>query len=211
MTPRAILFDLDGTLIDQFQAIHRAFSKTLESMGLKKPSFSEVKKAVGGASQATMEKLIGPERAVEAVKRLRPIFEKEMLNGLIALPGAYEILRELKEREIKTAVLTNKYGPHARAACKHLGFDKYLEFTLGANDTEWKKPDLQLTQFALKKIGTSASQTLYIGDSPFDFQTASNASMPCVLVPTGTHNREELSLLCDNIEIKPNLLSILPL
>ena len=211
MTPRAILFDLDGTLIDQFQAIYRAFSKTLKSMGLREPSFAEVKKAVGGASQATMEKLIGPERALEAVKLLRPIFEKEMLNGLTALPGAYEILKELKKMKIKTAVLTNKYGPHARVACKHLGFDKYLEFTLGANDTNWKKPDLQLTQFALKKLGTSASQTLYIGDSPFDFQTASNASMPCILVPTGTHNREELSLLCENVEIKPNLLSIFPL
>ena len=42
---------------------------------------------------------------------LRPIFEKEMLNGLIALPGAYDILEYCKSREIKTAVLTNKYGP----------------------------------------------------------------------------------------------------
>ena len=211
MIPRAILFDLDGTLIDQFQAIHKAFSKTLKTMGLREPSFSEVKKAVGGASQATMEKLIGSERTFEALKLLRPIFEKEMFNGLVALPGACEILKELKKREIKTAVLTNKYGPHARAVCKYLGFDKYLEFTIGANDTAWKKPDLQLTQFALDKIGASASQTLYIGDSPFDFETASNASMGCVLVPTGTHNLEELSSLHNDVQIKPNLLSILPL
>ena len=77
MTPRAILFDLDGTLIDQFQAIHRAFSLTMEKMGFPRPSFETVKKAVGGASISTMTKLIGPERADEAVNILRPIFEEE--------------------------------------------------------------------------------------------------------------------------------------
>ena len=85
MPVRAILFDLDGTLIDQFQAIYKAFSQVIEDMGFPKPDFETVKKAVGGASEATMTKLIGNKYAVEAVQRLRPIFEKEMLNGLIAL------------------------------------------------------------------------------------------------------------------------------
>ena len=68
MPIRAILFDLDGTLIDQFQAIHKAFATTIERMGFPKPSYEEVKKAVGGASESTMQKLIGVERAKEAVK-----------------------------------------------------------------------------------------------------------------------------------------------
>ena len=86
MKTRAILFDLDGTLIDQFLAIHKAFSKTLVKMGFPPPSFDEVKRAVGGASDTTMAKLIGSERAEEAVSILRPIFEKEMFEGLILLP-----------------------------------------------------------------------------------------------------------------------------
>ena len=210
MTPRAILFDLDGTLIDQFQAIHRAFSLTMEKMGFPRPSFETVKKAVGGASISTMTKLIGPERADEAVNILRPIFEEEMLNGLVMLPGAKEILLELKKCGIKTAVLTNKYGPHAREVCQHLGLDEFLEFTLGANDTEWKKPNPKLTQFTLDKIKSTAEDTIYIGDSPYDYQTAQNASMDYFLATTGTHSEEELSRLGDNIKIYPNLLSILP-
>ena len=89
-------------------------------MGLPEPSYNEVKKAVGGASESTMTKLIGQERAKEAVRKLRPIFEKEMLNGLKLLPGAIEILEKCHAENIKTAVLTNKYGPHARAACDYL-------------------------------------------------------------------------------------------
>ena len=74
MPIRAILFDLDGTLIDQFEAIHRAFALTLKSMDLPEPSYNEVKKAVGGASESTMTKLIGQDRAKEAVRRLTPDF-----------------------------------------------------------------------------------------------------------------------------------------
>ena len=68
MAIRAILFDLDGTLIDQFQAIYKAFSQVIAQMGLPVPDFETVKKSVGGASEATMSKLIGEENAKEAVK-----------------------------------------------------------------------------------------------------------------------------------------------
>jgi phosphoglycolate phosphatase len=198
MPIRAILFDLDGTLIDQFDAIHRAFVRTLTQMGFPEPSFELVKRSVGGASEATMTKLIGADRAKEAVQILRPIFEEEMLDGLKALPGSREILKACKARGLKTAVLTNKYGPHARVACDHLHFSEFLEFTLGANDTDWKKPDPRLTNYALKKIGSRAEETLYIGDSPYDYDTASEAGMKCLLVATGTHSLSELNQLTAN-------------
>ena len=196
MPVRAILFDLDGTLIDQFQAIHSAFSQVIKEMGFPSPSFDEVKKAVGGASEMTMAKLIGSPHAKEAVRKLRPIFEKEMFNGLIALPGAFEVLKYCRDNKIKTAVLTNKHGPHARSACDHLGFSPYLEFTLGANDTEWKKPDRNLTQLALKRIGEDRNNSIYVGDSPYDYKTAENAGMRCLLVSTGTHSEKDLLNEC---------------
>ena len=211
MAIRAILFDLDGTLIDQFQAIYKAFALTLERMGYAKPSFEEVKRAVGGASESTMEKLIGPQRAKEAVEILRPIFEQEMLYGLTLLPGAEEILDLCKASKVKAAVLTNKYGPHARVVCKHLGLSKNLEFVIGADDTRWKKPNVKLTNYTLEKIGCNAQESLYIGDSPYDYKTAQNASMKCFLVSTGTHRVDELLKLSASVEVKPDLESLIPL
>ena len=178
-------------------------------MGYPEPSFETVKRAVGGASDTTMQKLIGPERAEEAVQILRPIFEKEMFDGLIALPGSNHILKWCKQNNIHTAVLTNKYGPHARAACKHLGFDQILKFTLGVNDTAWKKPDTRLTHFALNKLGFTPQETIYVGDSPYDYKTAKNASMECILLPTGTHGVDELLSLGSTIIVKENLSQLL--
>ena len=195
MSYRSIIFDLDGTLIDQFSAIHRAFSQVIVDMGYDRPTFDTVKKAIGGASESTMAKLIGPDRAKEAVEKLRPIFEKVMFEGLVALPYANESLIRLKQNDYKIAVLTNKYGPHARKTCDYLGLSEYLEFTLGAEDTNWKKPNILLTEFALCKLGSSAAETVYVGDSPYDFETAKNADTECLLVDTGTHSFEELSSL----------------
>ena len=195
MNFRAILFDLDGTLIDQFTAIHRAFSKTLSKMGLREPSYEEVKRAVGGASEATMTKLIGPSRAKEAVAILRPIFEAEMLLDLTCLPYVKEGLKLITENHIPCAVLTNKYGPHARSSCKHLGLSEHLKFVLGANDTKWKKPEPQFARVALEKLGSSPDETIYVGDSPYDYDTAVKSKMQCHLVATGTHSYDELSAL----------------
>lgn len=198
MPIRAILFDLDGTLIDQFEAIHRAFARVLSQMGFPKPSYEKVKSSVGGASLSTMTKLIGAKRAQEAVEILRPVFEEEMLIGLKALPGSHEILSFCRQRGVKTAVLTNKHGPHARAACDHLHFSEWLAFTLGADDTAWKKPDPRLTVHALEKLGGNTHETLYVGDSPYDYETATQAGLKSILVATGTHSEAELK------EIAPN-------
>tara|TARA_A100001015_G_C15023172_1_gene729059 strand:- start:869 stop:1543 length:675 start_codon:yes stop_codon:yes gene_type:complete len=204
MQIRAIMFDLDGTLIDQFDAIHRSFSKVLVKMGFPEPSFETVKRAVGGASENTMSKLVGPERAKEAVQLLRPIFELEMLNGLVALPGSLEILQTCSDLGIRTAVLTNKHGPHARTACSHLGFDSHLELVIGANDTEWKKPEPQLTHRTLELLSAQIESTIYVGDSPYDYETAKAVGMNAYLVSTGTHSFAELSALPGSV-VSPNL------
>ena len=98
MALRAILFDLDGTLIDQFIPIYRAFSQVIEQLGFPVPDFETVKKSIGGASENTMAKLIGQSHAKEGVKLLRPIFEKEMLNGLIALPEPMKFFKNADKK-----------------------------------------------------------------------------------------------------------------
>lgn len=190
---RAILFDLDGTLIDQFTAIHRAYARAMGLLGLEPADYDTVRRTVGGSADVTMTRLVGPELAPRGLEIYPPIFEEEMLNGLEAMPGAMEILQALRDKGEKTAVFTNKVGPHARAACDHLGFTPLLDLVIGVKDTPWRKPDPEFTLHTLELLGAEAEHSLLIGDSPFDAASAANVGMPCRLVTTGTHSAEELA------------------
>ena len=155
----------------------------------------------------TMKRLVGPELAPKGLEIYPPIFEEEMLKGLKTMPGAIEVLRALSERKERLAVFTNKVGPHARAACDHLQLTPLVDLVIGVRDTPWRKPDPEFTLHVLKKLGATAEESLLIGDSPFDFESADSVGMDCRLVTTGTHSEEELSDL-GALSIHENLFNL---
>lgn len=193
MTPHTVLFDLDGTLIDQFKPIYRSYVHALEQLELPTVDFETVKRTVGGSVDLTMERLIGPKLAPRAVDIFLPYFDKIMFEDLIALPGAKEILEALQTQGKRLAVFTNKRGDAARSTLDHLGLMPHLDEVFGANDTPWRKPQPEFSQYVLEKMACSAEESCLVGDSPFDLQSASVVGMPCHLVATGTHDLEQLA------------------
>jgi HAD superfamily hydrolase (TIGR01509 family) len=189
---RTILFDLDGTLIDHFAAIHRSYVHTLPQLGLPAPTLAQVRAAVGGGIENAMRKFVPEARLAEALKIYRPFWDAHMLEGVEPLPGAVELLRALHARGIACAVLTNKHGPSSRATCDHLHLTPYLGAIIGATDTPWLKPQPEFTRHALELLHAEPSTALLVGDSPYDVQAAHAAGLPCWAVTTGTHNAEQL-------------------
>ena len=192
---RTCLFDLDGTLIDHFRAIHRCHAYTLRQLGLPEPTLAQVRRAVGLGVEHAILQLLGPKNA-DLLPRALPIYRahwaETMLRDVDLLPGARELLSALKKRGVQTAVFTNKHGPSAREICRHLGLDPYLDAVFGAFDTPWLKPDPNFTTHVLTQLKADARATLFVGDSPYDIQAAHNASLPVWCVTTGTHTAEEL-------------------
>lgn len=189
---RTVLFDLDGTLIDHFAAIHRCHTHTMTILGLIPPTPARTRAAVGGGLENAIARLAGPERVAAALPIYRAHWDATMLDDVIALPGAHDLLGELSTAGIKTAVLTNKHGPSARRICDHLKLTPLLDAIIGASDTPWLKPDARLTTQTLAQLDTAAGEALLVGDSPYDVQTAANAGLPCWCVTTGTHTINEL-------------------
>ena len=189
---RTFLFDLDGTLIDHFAAIHRSYAHTLPQLGLPAPTLAQVRKAVGGGLENALLNFIRPEQVPAAVKIYRAYWDRTMLDDVVALPGALDLLRDLHARGLKAAVFTNKLGTSSRLICDHLGFSPYLSANLGAQDTAWLKPALPFTAHALALLGAEPATTILVGDSPFDVQAALNAGFPCWAVTTGTHTADQL-------------------
>lgn len=192
MLPACVLFDLDGTLIDHFRAIHRCHTHAMTRLGLPAPTMAQVRAAVGGGVELAVERLVGPARKAEALALYRPHWNATMLEDAEVLPGGHDLLTALRARGVKTAVFTNKHGPSSRAVCDHLGLSPLLDGNFGATDTPWLKPEPAFAQHVVTQLGAEAGTTLLVGDSPFDVQAARNAGFAFIGVTTGTHDAEEL-------------------
>ena len=189
---KTILFDLDGTLIDQFSAIHKSVNHLQKQLGLEESSFIKVKKAVGGSVRLTLKRLFNDGELETLLPLFKEHFETIMMDEVFILPGVVKFLEALKADHIQLAVFTNKIGSHARSTLKHLNIDHYFDCTLGAEDTPYRKPSPQFTEHILKSLNTDISETCLIGDSPFDWETGLSVSMPVYLVATGTHSVSDL-------------------
>lgn len=186
------LFDLDGTLIDHFRAIHRAHSHTMQKLGLPAPTLAQVRAAVGGGLELAISRLVGPERVAEALAIYRPYWDATMLDDPELLPGALELLEALRARDVTCAVLTNKRGDSSRLLCTHLGLAPLLAGVFGAGDTPWLKPAPEFTTRVLAQLGAHAESTCLVGDSPWDVAAATNGGLAFFGVTTGTHTAAEL-------------------
>ncbi len=186
------LFDLDGTIVDHFKAIHRCYAHTLPRVGLPEPTPQQVRDAIGGGLGNALLNFVPADKLQETLAIYREYWNRTMLDDVEAMPGALDLLSGLHKRGATLAVLTNKVGPSSRLICEKLEFSPYLRAVVGAGDTPWLKPDRRLSLHALELLGSEASAALLVGDSPFDIDAAHNGGFPCWAVTTGTHSKEEL-------------------
>jgi len=190
---RTVLFDLDGTLIDHLSAIHRSYSHTLPQLGYPAPTREQVRRVIGGGLTHAMRQLVPPEKLEAALAIYRPYWDRTMLDDVVLLDGARELIGELAARGVACAVFTNKHASSARRLCEHLGLAPHLRGVFGATDTPWIKPQPEFTAHVLHALHAEAATTLLVGDSPFDIATAREGQLAaCWAVTTGTHTRDEL-------------------
>lgn len=192
---RTVLFDLDGTILDHFGAIHASHAYTLKQLGLPTPTMAQVHRAVGGGFEVAVKRMLGPENEhllPRALGIYREAWAKNMFNGVALLPGARGLLEALKAQNVSCGVFTNKHGPSARDVCQHLGVMPLLDGVFGAFDTPWLKPDPEFAAHALDELKATAKTTCLIGDSPYDVEAAINGGFVCYCVTTGTHDADQL-------------------
>jgi phosphoglycolate phosphatase len=203
--PQAVLWDMDGTLIDQTGPILRCYSEVVSEMGYTTPDPAVIRRSLGGPMASTMGLFVESARLEEACQAFRKRFPEIMFDGLIVLPSAMELIASFAARQIPQAIFTNKHGDTARAVSRHCGFARHIGVCIGDTDTDWSKPDPRLTDYVLEQIKMSRGGTILIGDSPTDAETARNADIAFYGVSTGAHSIEELKaagavLACENLE-----------
>jgi phosphoglycolate phosphatase-like HAD superfamily hydrolase len=183
---------MDGTLIDQTAAIIRSYGDVIQAMGGGTPDPEVIRRSLGGPMASTMKLFIDDARLDEASKRFRQRFPEIMFDGLIILPGGLELIKRAYKAGISQVIFTNKHGETARKVSQHAGFAKYIPTCIGNTDTDWHKPQPELTHYVLDQINASIEGACMIGDSPTDIETAHTVGLPCYAVATGAHEVEEL-------------------
>ena len=141
----------------------------------------------------TIKAFFDEESLEEAKAHWIKRFDEIHLEGVRVLNGAMELIEKLENRGFHLAVFTNKSGKHTRNIIRSLGLYDTFSLILGAEDTEFRKPQPELSTHALSQLGVKPSEALLIGDSPFDIESAKCVGMRCFCVATGSHSKKELA------------------
>ena len=190
---RALIFDLDGTLIDSKQDLIHSVNAMLVGTGREPLHEDTVSSYIGHGAPRLVARALGngatEEECERALKFFLAHYDEHKLDSTRAYPGVAEALEEL--RELPMAVLTNKPVRVSRKILEGLGLAKYFRAIYGGNSFETKKPDPLGAKKILEELGAAPVQALMVGDSEVDVQTARNAGTLAAAVNYGfgTHDR----------------------
>lgn len=190
---RALIFDLDGTLIDSKRDLIRSVNAMLEEMGRETLHEDTISAYIGHGAPQLMAKALGngtsEQERERALKFFLAYYEEHKMDSTCTYPGVREALDEL--RGFSMAVLTNKPVRVSGRILEQLGLAKYFQVVYGGNSFDTKKPDPLGARKILQELRATPREALLIGDSEVDVQTARNAGMLVAAVNYGfgTHDR----------------------
>jgi phosphoglycolate phosphatase len=180
--PRAILFDWDNTLADNWAAIHSAMNVTLVAMGQAPWTMAESRNSIKASLRDSFPLLFG-DRWREAIGIYRDAFEREHLTSLREMPAAGTMLAGLQRCGLYLAVVSNKAGRYLRVEAEHLGWTPYFGRLVGAQDAETDKPSVAPVEMALAGSGLErGADVWFVGDADIDMACAVNAGCTPVLL-----------------------------
>lgn len=184
---RAILFDLDGTLIDSKLDLVNSVNAMLRATRREELPIETVAAYIGHGAPRLIASVLGAESSESERAAALGIFlehyEKHSLDATRAYPGVEQALVLLKGNPM--AVLTNKPTAASLQILQGLGLAKYFQGIYGGDSFEKKKPDPSGAQFILRELGAAAEESAMVGDSDVDVQTARNAGMRAIAVKYG--------------------------
>lgn len=181
----AVIFDLDGTLLDSLWAWENSGANYLRSRGIEPPEWLDEKletmSLMDGANYVKeMYNLPEPPEVI-LEKTLEPI-KNRYYNEIQPMPGVGEQLARLKAQGVKMAVATASHGEFAQAALKRLGMLDYFEFIITCDEVGVGKTSPKVYEAALKRLGTAKERTLVAEDALHALETAHKAGFPTAAI-----------------------------
>ncbi|MBQ2961070.1 MAG: HAD-IA family hydrolase [Oscillospiraceae bacterium] len=208
MKYKAVLYDMDGTVLDTLGDLVNAVNYTMEHFGCPAHGEKEIMSFLGNGAKnlITCSAPAGtaPEKIDEMLEFYLPWYNSHCTILTAPYEGIIELMQELKANGVKQAVISNKQDSAVKPLAAQY-FPGLLESALGESEKVKKKPNPDAVLAALKELGVDKSEAIYVGDSEVDVATAINADMACAAVSYGFRSEEELiaagaKLICHSVK-----------
>jgi len=184
---RAIVFDLDGTLIDSYEALTEAVNFALGEEGHRLVSAGELRHFVGEGVERLLQKCLGqdeiPDRILRNFEERYGVVCREKTKLLASVASTLPTLANLG---LRMAICTNKPTRFAVDIAEHMGFAAYFDGIVGPDLAGFRKPDPVHVLKALETTGVAREHAVFIGDMPIDVQGARSAGIDVACIPTGS-------------------------
>ena len=192
MSAAFVVFDLDGTLIDGYDAIGDALAYAMERLGAPALPPERVRVLVGHGIDRLLEKAVGRERAAEGVRLFRERYPEVAVEKTRLLPGVRDVVAALDALGYRMAVASNKPARFSRMILEAKGVARYFVEIAGPDENTPTKPDPTMLRGLMRAAGTSPGSTVVVGDMEVDSEFGRAAGCRVLLVPGGSRSREEL-------------------
>ena len=214
---KAAIFDLDGTLLYTLEDLTDSTNFALAKYDYPVCTLEQIRSYVGNGVYKLIERALpdgeqNPDFSV-CLETFKNHYKQNMYNKTRPYDGVIKMLEELKSKNIKTAVVSNKFDAAVKELCRNY-FAELIDIAVGESENVQKKPAPDGVLKVVKKFGVSSKECVYAGDSEVDIQTAKNAEMDCISVDWGYKNRDflisngALLIVSDIKELTQNILSL---
>jgi len=195
---QAVIFDLDGTLLDTLDDLADAMNHVLQEFAYPTREKTAIRRFLGNGiarlTELALPATVSAEQYDEIFARFKSYYTAHCQVKTKAYKGIEELLAGLKAKGYKLAIVSNKNAAAVEALNK-LYFKKYVDVAIGEKPTIRKKPAPDTVLQALKELACSKEKAIYVGDSEVDKATADNVGMDCILVTWGFRDKQELEAL----------------
>lgn len=193
VTIDALVFDLDGTLIDSIELIMRSYEHTLAAHGLPPMPRPDLVASLGTPLLAQFPRCGARVEDVDALIATYRAYNHAHHDALVrGYDGVAEALARLAERGVPMGVVTSKYAATAWAGLRRVGLDGHFEHLIGADDVTRHKPDPEPVLAGCERLGVAPERAAYVGDSTHDMRAARAAGAVAVGVAWGPFAASDL-------------------
>ncbi len=193
---RALIFDFDYTLADSTKGVLECICFALREMNLPEPAHDAMRATIGHSLAHAFTQLTG-KTDLALQQEYRRLFLQRAGEVIVGLTTLYNVtaptMHILRAAGLRMAIASTKTRSHIEGILAHNGLSDCFEVIVGGNDVTLQKPDPEPLELARTRLGTSAAETIYVGDSIVDAEAAFRAGLGFIAVLTGTTQREEFA------------------